>query len=150
MDLLDIRHKQQIPFLIPTRDLERDDFAPVRETANAIHFLSFLEDEKMYEVTKEHGGVTGVLKLRFRHAPDLKEKLEELEKSGDIKLLDYHRATLVDICKVYKLTLRASTEDELDEAFNNQMVSWKNSLTRNVSQKLEHFNLIGITMGVQR
>ena len=139
-----------MPFVIPTRDIERDDFAPVRETGNAIHFLSFLEDERMYEVTEEHGGYKGVLKLRFRHAPELREQLDDMEKSGKVKLLEYHTAALVDICKVYTLTLRASTEEELDSSFDNQINIWKDGIAKNVGKHLERFNLASITMGVQK
>lgn len=146
-DTIQIIHKQQIPFLIPKRQLERDDFAPVRETANAIHFLSFLDDEKQYTVTQENGGYKGELKLRFRHAPDLKEKLNELQKEGLVKILDYHTANLIDVYKVYTLTLRASTEQELDDAFDAQVNAWKDGIAKNVSNKIDQFNLVGVSLG---
>jgi hypothetical protein len=148
MDLLKITIKGLMPFLIPQRSLERDDFAPVREEANAIHFLLF--DDDQYEVEEEHGGFKGTLKLRFRHAPDLRENLNKLERSGKIKILDYHTSNLVDICKVYTLVMRAETRSKLDEAMQNKMDSYKDGLIKNIDEKLAHFNLVGITMGVQR
>jgi hypothetical protein len=148
MELLKITNKQSMPFLIPQRALERDDFAPVREEANAIHFLLF--DDDQYDVEKEGEWYRGTLKLRFRHAPELRENLKNLEKSGTIKLLDYHTSNLVDICRVYTLVMRAETKEKLDVAMQNKMNSYKDGLINHINEKLAHFNLVGITMGVQK
>ncbi len=149
--LYQVKIKNEIPFLVPLRKVDGDDFAPVREEGAAVHFMmSLFDDDKIYEVTETKEGFEAILKLRFIHSLALREELEKLEKEHQIKITDYHTSNLLDLTRVHTLKAVRTSKEEVQKVMDEHIETFKQEIASYQDEKIAHFNLVGITLGGAR
>jgi len=85
------------------RALHRNDFGPVTEVSNAVHFILFEDD---WDTKETDQGFEGELKISFKTR-------EDILSNGpfDSGISPY----IMDIVAVYKTKINAKTEDALEE-----------------------------------
>jgi hypothetical protein len=122
--IIEVFEKNHCPKLTPCRGIEIEDFANVDERQNALLFI--LEDDKGWMLT----GKMAILKIRFRLADEMKEKLDKYLSDATLK------SYAMNLWKVHRFEVKKdeSTPEKEDELkgvvkklieYSIQMINYK-------------------------
>lgn len=144
-DLIEIKVKDNKPYIILKKELKTFNFGIVTEVANSIHFMMDDPDWiKLPMLDSQPDEIYSVLKIRFLFAVELEDKLRELADKGEITISPAQWSELSHIKRVYKRQVHAGNEDELEGLQEENEPKLYEAAVKYASKAVNTFNMLSM------